>query len=405
MLSSHVNLLKEENNLDKRKSGTFIIISIILIAACLRGPITGVGPLITTFQAELGLSASVAGLLTTLPLLTFAVVSFVTGAISRRLGAGRTMLCSLITLFIGLLIRSFTGTAGLFIGTVIVAIGIGINNVLLPAVIKARFPDKMGLLTGLYTTLMAGFASLSTGTSVPLTLAFGWHIALCIWAVLVVLAIVFWIPNTGMRFDDGSTSGRPARRHSVAASPITWYITLYMGFQSMVFYFSVAWFSTILQSFGYTPQTSGILNMAMMLCGLPGSFLMPIIASKTKHQSLWGAFIGLLFIIGTIGLMYAYTIVGLVVTIITFGFGTGGCIAFCMVLFGLHTHNAEDATSLSSLAQGVGYIFAAVAPVLIGRVYDATGSWTVPLIIMIVVAAATLVSGWLSGLDKMVETD
>jgi len=402
--------MKEERHLDKRKNSIFLIISIILIAATLRGPITGVGPLITTFQTELGLSASVAGLLTTLPLLAFAVVSFATGMISRKLGAGRTMLISLIILAAGLLIRSFAGTAGLFIGTVIIAVGIGFNNVLLPAVIKERFPEKIGLLTGLYTTLMAGFASLSTGTSVPLTLAIGWHLALCVWVILVVLALVFWIPNTGLRFEEEASapasqgSGLSAAHRSVASFAISWYITLYMGFQSMVFYFTVAWFSTILQSYSYSPQTSGILNMAMMLCGLPGSFIMPIIAGKTRHQSFWGAFIGLLFVIGTFGLMFAYHPAGLIITILTYGFGTGGSVAFCMVLFGLHTKNSQDAASLSSLAQGVGYIFAAAAPVLIGRVFDSTGSWTVPLIIMAVVSAATMVTGWLSGLNRMVET-
>ena len=396
--------------MEKKKYGAFSVISIILIAACLRGPITGIGPLVTTLQGELGLSASVAGLLTTLPLATFAVVSFFTSAISRRLGAGKTMLVSLIVKIKGLIIRSFTGTAGLFIGTVIVALGIGVNNVMLPAVIKALFPEKIGLLTGLYTTLMAGFASLSTGTSVPLTLAFGWNIALGRWGVLAVLAIIFWLPNVKITFDDGAikaeagAGAHKAKRRSVAASPISWYITLFMGFQSMVFYFTVAWFSTILQSFGYTPATSGLLNMIMMLCGLPGSFIMPIIAGKTKHQSFWGALIGFLFVLGTAGLMFAYTIPGLILTIVTYGFGTGGSIAFCMVLFGLHTHDAQDATSLSSLAQGVGYVLSAICPVMIGRIFDATGTWTVPFIVMIAISAATLVTGWLSGLNKMVET-
>ena len=403
-----------------RKSGAFLVVSIILIAMCLRGPITGVGPLVTTLQELLGLSGTVAGLLTTLPLITFAVVSFATAPLARKMGIGKLMFFSLIVLFIGLAVRSFCGTSGLFIGTVILACGIGCNNVLLPVVIKSKFPAHIGTLTGVYTTLMAGFASISSGTSVPLTnafssvfgSAFGWKLALCIWLILVVFAFFFWLPYMNQSFDDqdelssGSTdtSKQSAGRRSVACSAISWYITLFMGFQSMVFYFTVSWFATILQSYGFSPAQSGIYNMLMMLCGLPGSFIMPIVASRTKHQSFWGALIGFLYALGMISLLFAYNPVGLVITIITNGFGSGAAIAFCMVLIGLHTKDSRDASSLSALSQGVGYIFAAVAPVLMGTIFDATGSWTVPLIVMTVIGIACTVCGWLSGLNRIVDT-
>lgn len=400
--------------MNKTRGSAFLIISIILIAMCLRGPITGVGPLVTTLQELLGLSGFAAGMLTTLPMLTFAVVSFATAVISKKIGIGRLMFISIIVLFAGLLIRSFLGTAGLFIGTVILAAGIGTNNVLLPVVVKSRFPSHIGTLTSVYTTLMAAFASLSSGTSVPLTNAFnslfgnnsGWRFALLVWIVLVVFAFIFWLPNANQRFDDSEQEGAAAaKRRSVARSSISWYITLFMGFQSMCFYFTVSWFATILQSYGYSPVTSGLFNMIMMLTGLPGSFIMPIIASRTKHQSFWGALIGALYALGMVSLMFAWNPVGLVVTIITNGFGSGAAIAFCMVLFALHTRDARDASSLSSMAQGVGYIFAAVTPVLMGTLFDVTGGWTVPLIVMTVIGVLTVVFGWLSGLDRMADTE
>lgn len=397
----------------KNNKGAFIVAAIILIATCLRGPITGVGPLVTTLQELLGLSAFASGMLTTLPLLTFAVVSFATAPLSKKLGIGKLMFISLIVLFAGLLIRSFLGTPGLFIGTVILAAGIGTNNVLLPVVIKSRFPQHIGTLTSVYTTLMAGFASLSSGTSIPLSNAFagafgiemGWRFAICIWIILVLLAFFFWLPNMSNRFDDAAEEEiKGGRRRSVAASPISWFITLYMGFQSMCFYFTVSWFATILQTYGYSRVSSGLFNMIMMLCGLPASFVMPIIASRTKHQSFWGALIGALYALGMVTLLFAYSPVGLILTIITNGLGSGAAIAFCMVLFALHTKDVQDANSLSSMAQGFGYIFAAVSPILMGAVYDATGSWTAPLIIMTAIGIACTVCGWLSGLNKMVDT-
>ena len=386
------------------KKNTSLVISILLIAACLRGPVTGIGPLITTLQADLGLSAAAAGMLTTLPLLTFAAISFATSPISRKIGAGRTMLISLIVLLAGLVIRSFAGTVGLFAGTVIMSVGRGVNNVLLPAVIKAKFPEHIGILTGVYTTLLAGFASLSTGTSIPLALIFGWRIALAVWIVLVVFALIFWIPDVNLKFDDKENPSIGTdvadQNRSVLRSPVSWWITLFMGFQSMVFYFTVAWFATILQGYGYTPAASGLYNMLMMLCGLPGSFIMSVVTSKTRHQSLWGAILGILYLIGSVTLMFAYHPAWLVATIVTNGFGSGASLSFTMVLINMRTRNPQEAASLSALAQGVGYVLAAISPVLIGRIFDSAGSWTIPIVIAAAFSAVTAVCGWLSGTKK-----
>ncbi len=388
----------------KESSGIIGIISIILIACTLRAPITGVGPLVGTLSQEFGLSATIAGLLTTLPLLAFALVSFLTDYLSRLVGAGRLMLISIIVIGAGLIIRSFLGVIGLFAGTIIIALGIGVNNVLLPPVTMAKYPEKMGSITGTYTTFMAGFASLSMGITLPLSLLAGWRMGLFVWIIVIAAACVLWLPNRRLQLSSKINAESPVKKKHVARSSETWFITLYMGLQSLIFYFTVAWFSTILQAKGYSPVTSGLYNMIMMLCGLPGSFVMPIIASKTKHQSFWGAFIGLLYTIGTISLMFAEHPVGLVVTIITNGFGSGACIAFIMVIFGLHTKNAEDASALSAFSQGIGYILGAIGPVLVGKLFDATGNWMVPLLVITGIGIATIVFGWLSGTDRMVET-
>ena len=150
------------------RSRAKLVWAIILIACCLRSPITGVGPLVSTIQGDLALGSTAAGLLTTIPLLAFAVASAVVGPLSARLGAGRTMTLSLALLVLGILCRSWCGTVGLFIGTVAVGAGIGINNVLLPGIVKSEFPDRIGPMTGLYSTFMAGFATVSGGVSVPI---------------------------------------------------------------------------------------------------------------------------------------------------------------------------------------------------------------------------------------------
>ncbi len=402
MSSAGNNRSCEQKRLKKMKNKKLMVAAIVLIACCLRAPITGVGPLTTTIQDALELNSTVAGLLTTLPLITIALVSFVTGPLSRKFGIGNVMLFSLGLMIIGLLARSYLGTPGLFIGSFIIGAGVGINNVALPPVIKTEFPDRIGQLTGVYTTVMAAFASLSTGISVPVSTQIGWQNALVIWCVLIVLAIILWVPNRKVVLPESRIA---AKKKSVARSPITWYMTLFMGFQSVLFYCFVAWFSTILQSKGYSASVSGVLNMVTLLCGLPGSFIMPIIASRTKHQSFWGAFIGLCYTAGMVSTMFAEHAVPLVITILCFGFGSGAAIAFCMVMFNLHTHDADDAASVSGFAQGIGYIMAALGPVLIGRIIDSTGSWNVALIVLACIGVVCTVFGWMSGLDRMVETE
>ena len=380
---------------------TFLVAAIILASFCLRSPITGVGPLTPMISGELGLSGAAAGLLTTIPLLAFALVSLFTGTLNRRLGAGRTMLSFLIVLGLGILCRSLLGTAGLFLGTVVIGLGIGALNVMLPAVIKSEFPERVGPMTSIYTTVMSAFASLSGAVSVPIALSFGWRAALAVWILAVIAALPVWLPSLKLRLS-GSEARTEEKRAPITSCAMTWHITLFMGLQSLLFYCFVAWYATILQSKGHSESAAGYYSSLMMLCGLPGSFLMPIIAAKTKRQSLWGAILGLLYALGPAASVFADTTPGLVVSMICAGFASGACIAFAMTLFGLHTRDARDAAALSGLAQGVGYLLSAVGPICTGWLYDLSGGWTLPLSILTGVGVLVAVFGWLSGRNRII---
>lgn len=388
----------------KKKQNVLFIAVILLIAAVLRAPITGVGSIVGLIREDLHLSNGVAGFLTTIPLLTFAVVSVLVGRFQNRLGAGKIMLYGLLLLFFGILCRSYIGSTGLFLGTVLIGVGLAIGNVLIPAFIKARFPDKVGPMTSLYTTIMSAFAGISGGISVPVAYAIGWKNALAIWLLLVTLALVMWLPHRKLSIGNKANStGKAAASHStIFKSGATWYITFYMGIQSFMFYCFVAWLATILQGRGFDTQTSGYFSSLYMLLGIPGSFLIPLIAGKTKSQSKIGVGLGLIYIIGMISMLFTHSTPLLLVAIVCCGFCSGACISFSMALFGLHTTNASDASTLSGLAQSVGYLLAAVGPTLIGKLYDVTKSFRYPLILLLVMAVILTLLGYLAGRDRMI---
>src|SRR5690625_1900395 len=172
-----------------------LIAGIIIVAINLRPAITSVGPLIGTIRDDIGLSNWSAGILTSLPLVVFAVLSPIVPTLGNRYTNKIIMLSGLILLFIGISARSLSFVFFLFLGTLFVGLGIAICNVLLPAVIKDKFPAKVGLMTSVYSTAMGVFAATASGISVPISsgLGWGWQAALFVWATPAVIGIIIWI--------------------------------------------------------------------------------------------------------------------------------------------------------------------------------------------------------------------
>lgn len=386
-----------------------LLAAIVAVSVILRAPITGVGSLLGMIREGLGLGSGMAGFLTTIPLLAFAVVSLLVGGLGSRFGAGRVMLGGLAILTIGILVRSYAGMPGLLVGTVLVGVGIAIGNVLLPAVIKSRFPNKVGGMTSMYTTVMSACAGISGGISVSLAKAFGWRQALVIWVVLTATAFAAWLPHrklnlTERQTEDGPSADRVTRApHFVIKSGMAWWIALYMGLQSFMFYCFVAWLATILHSRGYSAQVAGYFNAAYMLLGIPGSLIVPILAGRSRSQSKVGAWLGIIYIIGLASMLWTRSLPALLIAMLCCGFCSGACISFSMALFGLHTTNAADASALSGFSQSLGYLLAAAGPTVMGKLYDYSGGWTMPLVMLLALALILTLLGYLVGREKMVQ--
>lgn len=381
-----------------KKKQKLMLLVVILLAANMRGPITGVGALTALIRADLGVSNAVMGMLTTIPMLVFAVVSLAATPISRRLGLGNTLLGGLLLILAGELLRSFTNTVGLFLGTGLLCIGIGLENVLLVSLIKLRFSDNPAPATSAYSTTMALTAAISIGSGLWLAqrVGLGWRGALAVWAVVAVVSIAVWAPqarrpeNQAQSDSRGSSCLKP-----MLCSLRTWELTVFMGTQSMLFYCITAWGPTILQSKGFTMEQASAAATFLQVVSLPITLGAPLL---TRHFSARNMLLllNIMYVAG--GAMYCLSdnMAVIYLGMLIFAQGMGSGFSFCILFYSLRTRNAVQASTLSGIAQCGGYLLAAIGPVVMGKLADLTGAWNVPMAFLGVVLAIMFVSSIMS---------
>lgn len=390
------------------KNSLYIILlisGIVLIAFNLRPAITSVGPLVGIIQEDVGLAHWSAGLLMSIPLISFAVMSSLVPRIAARLSNEKTLLLGLVILLVGICIRSISMTFFIFFGTLLIGVGIAIGNVLLPVVVKEKFPQKFGLMTSIYSTSMGLFASLASGISIPLAhgLKLGWDGALIVWGIPTIIAIVVWILLIRLNpAKDNAVKSVRISAKQIWRSPLAWKIALFMGFQSSLFYITMSWLPEILYKYGISRGTAGWLLSFTQIVGVPVSFLVPILAGRLRSQ-VWISFaLGMCSIVGYGGLWMGSSYPIMILSIILIGIALGGNFPLALSYIGIRARNGNQAAELSGMAQSTGYMLAAIGPILIGYLYDMTQVWTIPLITLIVISGVVTTFGMLSGRDKYV---
>ncbi|HWP21203.1 MAG TPA: MFS transporter [Candidatus Cryosericum sp.] len=382
--------------MNQKRSDSLLFAAIVCVAVNLRAPITAVGPLMPLIKAGVAFPSGVLGLLTTIPLIMFAVVSPFVCRISDRFGAGKTLLAGILFIGLGIALRSYAGAAGLFGGTVLLGFGVALGNVLIPGVIKARFPARVGLVTSAFTISMGSFAAVSAAVSYPVSQlpGFGWRNSLAVWLALFVFALAAWWPQRKLSI----TAACPADsmeqpQRSVFSVPRAWWLTLLMGAQSFLFYFFAAWLPTLLQSKGITPEHAGLIAFAYQLMTIPVSFIIPAVAVRLRNQKGLITVVSAVYALSIALLYFAKSGALATVAVMLCGLSTGSCFSLCMLLIGLRAHSAARATSLSGMVQSLGYAFGAVGPILGGWLLDWTGGWNAAILC----AAALTVVIFLSG--------
>ncbi|NRR92939.1 MFS transporter [Winogradskyella undariae] len=392
----------DKNGLNKG-SRTLLLIGVLFVAVNLRPALSSIGPLIDMIRFDVKLSDTLLGLLTTLPLLAFAVVSTITPLFTKRFGIGITIFGSLVLLALGIVIRSVGGIFNLYLGTILLGIAIAFGNVLIPALIKRNFAHKAGFVTSLFTGILSLGAAFASGLSVPLAieLNLGWRGSLGIWAILAVLAVIVWIPNVKRikRFPPNRSFKAAMRK--LSGSLLVWRIAFYMGLQSAAFYVTIAWLPSILIDRGYDAAYAGWMLSLCQATGIIGAILVPMWAGSRKDQRLVILTLGVIEIIAFAGLMFPGDgMVGLWIGLL--GIALGGTFGLALLLIVLRSEDAETAAELSGIVQSIGYFIAAAGPFIAGVIFDLTAVWDYTLVLLIVFGIVKLILGINAGKDLKV---
>lgn len=381
-----------------------LLVGILLVATNLRAPITGLAPLLSMIQDTFALGTARAGLLTTLPLLAFALVSPLAPWLARRVGLERALFGALALIAAGIVLRSAGFEWSLFAGTAAIGAGIAVGNVLLPGLLKRDFPTRIAAVTGAYALTMGVAAAIASAAMFPLAtaLGLGWSGALLAMLVLPGLAMLLWWPQLGRAAAAAPVAaaprGGPVWRHALA-----WQVTLFMGLNSFIYYVMIGWLPAILTSRGYSSIEAGSLHGWMQLASaVPGLLLGPLI-QRLRDQRLVVLAMSLLVAAGLLGLQQLPQLAGLWVA--CFGFGAGACIILALMFMGLRTDNARQAAALSGMAQCVGYLLAAFGPPLIGGVREMSQDWSPALMLCAGLSLAMAVFGMLAGRDRRIPGD
>jgi CP family cyanate transporter-like MFS transporter len=373
---------------------------LFLLAVNLRPAITGVGPLVASIQEATGLSAAAMGLLSSLPLLAFGAFAPL-ARFGGRLGIERTIAIAMAMITVGTLIRSTGTTGALFAGTVLLAAGIAVGNVLAPSIIKRDYAERVGTYTTVYALVLALSAAVSAGAAVPLerALAGGWRSSLAFWAIPAAVATALWV-WAALHPRVAAAPPAAAAKVSVWRSPLAWCVTGFMGLQSVCFYVTAAWLPKVLQDRGYDPVTAGFAITGFLIVSLVAGAALPRFLALRRDQRALAVSVSLAIAIGFAGLFVwpQWTIFWVGLT----GFGSGVAFPLALAFIGLRSSDHHEAASLSLMSQSMGYLLAAFGPVLFGLAHDLSGGWAVPLGGMVVSGLLQALMGYHAGQARTV---
>ncbi|MEJ0100145.1 MAG: MFS transporter [Pseudomonadota bacterium] len=381
-----------------RGGGLVKLLAILAITLNMRGAITCVGPLLKTIQAQFGLSGTAAGLLTSLPLFAFGLLSAYAAPLARRLGMEAAIMLSISLLVAGLGIRYIDGTAFLYLGTAFIGCGMAFNNVLLPGLLRRDFPGQLTIVTALFTMVLATCGGIGSGVSIPLANFGGWRFSLVAWIFPAVLALLFWIPQLRTHTWP-QAQAEPGTR--VWNQLLAWQVSLFMACQSTAFYVMISWFPSMMADLtGTSAARSGAILFIYQVFVLGSVMLTPVFIHRLHDQRLLGVVLSVLILVGFCGLLAdAPHALG---WMIVMGLGAGGALVLAITLFGMRAGTAAQSIALSGMAQAVGYTMAAITPIVIGLIHDLTHQWTGPLLLMIVLAVMQVAMAYLAGRKRTI---
>ncbi|WP_426501275.1 CynX/NimT family MFS transporter [Streptomyces sp. D54] len=393
-----------------------IAVGLVLAALNLRPAITSLGALLEEVREGLHMSGSVAGVLTSVPPLCFAVFGVMAPRLARRFGAGAVVCAGMAAIAAGLVIRPYIGsTAGFLAASALALMGIAVSNILMPVIVKRWFPDRVGTMTGLYSMALALGTALAAAVTVPVTGALGgdWQAGLVVWAVPAALAVLPWIvlvrdrtPAPGQPAPAPSAPGRaapeaPALR--ITRSRTAWGLACFFGLQATAAYITMGWMPQIFRDAGVSAGTAGLLLAVTMAMGVPLAFVIPRVASRLKQQGPIVVVLGLCGLIGYGGLYLAPAAGAWAWALLL---GVANCaFPLALTMIGMRARSGAGVVRLSAFAQSTGYLISIPGPLLVGVLYQHSGGWGLPIALMAGLMIPQMVAGVLAGRDRTIEDE
>jgi len=434
-----------------RPSMLIALLGIFFVGLNLRPAIISVAFVIPDIRSDLALGATAAGLLTTVPLLAFVLLSMRAPGWGRRFGLARTIFAALVILMVGFAIRLVPSATALFIGMAVVGVAITIGNVLLPAFIKARYPDRRGILMGVYTVSLYAGPALASGLTLPIARATGsWRIALLNWGILAVIALPLWLPQVGkvklrpgtpaatvQLTENGGASGaaeganageEPADASNAASgaassakaappaiamssmlrSPLAWAVSVYFAVLSVLFYTVNAWLPTMFLEQGRGENAGGEMLTVVNLVAIPCALAVSIFVHRTRSQ-VWATSIGSLGLgVGLTGMYFAPAHLGMAFAVL-FGIGHGTATGIAFSLAMLRTRTVAGTAGLGALSQTAGYTCSAIGPVGAGALHDVLSGggvaqpWSVVMAGLVALVVLQFLACLWAGRDRYLE--
>ncbi len=391
MPSAQPDPLQEPEETRSKHYHLWLIAVLIFVAANLRPMLTGLGPVLDSVRQALQLSNTAVGMLITLPILCFGAIAPAVPRLLAYFSAQRLITLGMVVLVAGIAVRSLFGASGLFAGTLLGGLGIGVVMVVLPGLIKQQFPTQASMMMGVYSTALCLGATISAALAVPLEELPGsdWRWSLAFWLFPAALSILAW-----RRFDRDAPRA-PVRAGAAPAMPklrrswLAWHVTLYMGTQSTIAYCIFGWLPVILIDRGLSPLNAGFALSLLMVVQIITSLAAPWLAQLFRDQRpvviglsvlMWAGMLGMFF--APIAHVWLYSTVA--------GLGLGGIFAMSLAFLVLRSPNAQVAAALSGMAQGVGYTIAATGPFVVGWLHEVTDSWdSVAIFFIVLMTVAT----------------
>ncbi|MFJ8026099.1 MFS transporter [Streptomyces sp. NPDC096311] len=355
------------------------------------------------------MSATAAGVLTSVPAVCFALVGSAAPRLARRYGPDRVIVAGMAAIAAGLAVRPLVKGTALFVTLSALALaGIAVANVLLPVVVKQRFADRVGMMTGLYSMALNLGASSAAAVTVPLAKTFGgnWRGGLGAWAAVAVVAIPPWLalarhPAARRSDTDSATPGlAPGPDIRITRSPTAWALAVYFGLQATAAYVVIGWLPQIFRDAGLSAETAGLLFAVTSVLGVPLSFVLAVVAGRLHSQSGVAVGIGLVGIAGYASLWAAPAAAPLLWAVLL---GVANCsFPLALTVIGMRGRDSTTVVRLSAFAQSAGYLLSVPGPILVGVLYQHSGSWRAPLVLMTLLMLPQLVAGWFAGRNRQI---